>query len=190
MSQRDFWLRRHAQEPGIFAVGTKEFSEKRNHEYYRQLTALFRDLVREDFDDVSKISVLDLGYGQGHYARVCHDLGVGRYVGLDFASPTVPFDAPGFRFERMDISEPFDFGAFDLVTLIDVAFHVVDDAAFANLLDNVRRSAQRCVYVTGLFRDANIAAHVRHRTLSAFATLGQPIDIWPWRDTLLLRIHT
>lgn len=187
VSQRDYWTRRHAA-GGIAAVGSRDLSSGANIEIYSQLAALFRELVIDDFgSDVGRISVLDLGFGHGHYARVCRDLGVARYVGLDFAAPTAPFEAPGFRFERLDISEPFDFGAFDLVLLLDIAFHVVDPTCFARMLANVRRAAERRVYVTGLFRDQQIAAHVHHRPLSVFVSLGRPRDVRPWRDTLLLR---
>lgn len=175
---------------GIRAVGSLSISEQENKTIYKKLLGHFEKQVRNDLKEpLRERSVLDLGYGQGHYARACQRLGIGRYVGLDFAAPP-PFQTEGYVFKQVDIGRPglqLD-QKFDLVLLIDVAFHLVNEQAFMHMLHNVKTHANNMVYVTGLFRDINIADHVRHRALHRFLGLGKPLDVYPWRDTLLLRL--
>jgi hypothetical protein len=98
---------------------------------------------------------------------------------------------PGdYHFLEQDVCEEgFNLGEkFDVVLLLDVAFHVIDDLAFERLLANVSRHAQGVVFVTGLFRDQRMAAHVLHRRLEHFQSLGIVTSIYPWRDILLARI--
>ncbi|MCK6548978.1 hypothetical protein L6R52_24245 [Myxococcota bacterium] len=134
--------------------------------------------------------MLEVGYGRGYDARLLHELGVRRYVGIDFVAPR-PDNLPDeLETKTLSFAERQDLGrTFPLVLVLDVAFHVVDDEEFHVFVDNVARHASKRVYLTGLFRDARIAPHVRHRPLSAFASLGRALDIHPWRDTMLVRFE-
>ncbi|MCB9652358.1 MAG: class I SAM-dependent methyltransferase [Deltaproteobacteria bacterium] len=187
---RPYWEQRHRAVHGLRAVANLDRSEAENAKEYEVARARLAALIRQDFEAAAALSVLDVGFGQGHDAEVLQRLGVQDYTGLDFASPRPSGFPPGYRFLRQDIAAA-DLeveGGFSLVLLLDVAFHVVDDDAFARMVANVRRHATDRIYVTGLFRDLPLAPHVRHRPLSAFAELGTPIDLQPWRDTHLLRI--
>jgi SAM-dependent methyltransferase len=189
MDMRVFWLHRYKTVRGIRAVANRAFSVEQNERDYARCQEFMSRQLREDFGGKAPESLLDLGYGQGHYAQVASEIGVRRYVGLDFAAPRLAM--PGdYHFLEQDVCEEgFNLGEkFDVVLLLDVAFHVIDDLAFERLLANVSRHAQGVVFVTGLFRDQRIAAHVLHRRLEHFQSLGIVTSIYPWRDILLARI--
>ena len=189
MDMRVFWLHRYKTVHGIRAVANRAFSVEQNERDYARCQEFMSRQLREDFGGKAPESLLDLGYGQGHYAQVASEIGVRRYVGLDFAAPRLAM--PGdYHFLEQDVCEEgFNLGEkFDVVLLLDVAFHVIDDLAFERLLANVSRHAQGVVFVTGLFRDQRIAAHVLHRRLEHFQSLGIVTSIYPWRDILLARI--
>ncbi len=187
---RDYWTERYARVPGLRTVGSLSRSERENREDYGVARALLADTLRRDFADPSAISVLDLGFGRAYDATVLRELGVGRYLGLDFVAPTPAGFPPGFEFRTADFGARLDLGErFDLVLVIDVAFHLIDDTAFAGLVDNMARHARGLVYLTGLFHDEQPAPHVKHRPMEAFAAVGAVASIHPWRDTLLARLR-
>ena len=143
VDMRAFWLRRFKAVHGIGAVANLSFSKERNERDYARCQAFMARQLREDCGGQAPESLLDLGYGQGHYAHVAHEIGVRRYVGLDFAAP--PLTMPGdYHFLEQDICEEgFDLGEkFEVVLLLDVAFHVIDDLAFERLLANISQHAR------------------------------------------------
>lgn len=188
---KTFWRRRFETVRGISAVANLTFSVEQNQRDYARCQAFMSEQLQADFGGAAPVSLLDLGYGQGHYARVACQIGVQRYVGLDFAAPSLSI--PGdYHFIEQDIcQEGLDLGEkFSVVLLLDVAFHVVEHLAFERLLANITQHAEGVVYVTGLFRDQHIAVHVLHRRLEHFHCLGSVTAIYPWRDILLARIDT
>jgi hypothetical protein len=189
VDMKAYWLHRFKTVHDIGAVANLSFSKEQNERDYARCQAFMMQQLREDGSGKAPASLLDLGYGQGHYAYVAHEIGVRRYIGLDFAAP--PLAMPGdYHFLEQDIcAEGLDLGeTFEEVLLLDVAFHVIDDLAFERLLANISRHARGVIYVTGLFRDQRIAAHVLHRRLECFHRLGIVTAIHPWRDVLLARI--
>lgn len=192
-TEEAYWTRHHRRYAGnILAVGRGNTTIEENRREYATASEQFKQLVSQDFpDNRSSISVLDCGYGHGHYARACHALGVGKYVGVDFASETKPDLGPSFTFAKQDLSVPFDLGQkFDLVICIDVIFHVVDDAKFQIVLQNIRRHAGNKIYITSLFRTYVAKPYVKHRPLEAFAPLGaKHLSTQPWRDNSLARFE-
>ena len=189
---RDYWLRRHRSVAGLRAVGCLDRSEADNQAEYAEAAAELGAALGRDVPDPAAAAVLDIGYGQGHYARLAAELGFATYVGLDFAAPppSPPVPRSGYTFLNRDACEPRLALArrFEVVLLIDVAFHVVAEQRFQALVDNVARHAGRFVYVTGLFEDIALAKHVRHRPLDVWAGLGEVVDVRPWRDTRIATI--
>jgi SAM-dependent methyltransferase len=189
---KSYWQQRYIRHSDARAPGSLDLDDAAN----RQLVAVTQQhlghLLHTDFAAPGDASVLDLGCGVGDYARAVERAGFGTYLGLDFAAPTPAGFRAGYTFAGADITAPdLDLSrTFSLVLLLDVAFHVIDDDSFARMIDNVRRHARGYVYVTGLFRDAVLAPHVRHRRLECFTELGMPLEVHPWRDTALIRFDT
>jgi 2-polyprenyl-3-methyl-5-hydroxy-6-metoxy-1,4-benzoquinol methylase len=187
---REYWTRRH-REGGkdVRVVGHSSWSPAENERWYARLATELRGLIVADCAAAERTSVLEIGYGLGHYARVCKELGFREYIGVDIATSAGPDLAPmRYDYQRRDVGARFALDRrFELVTAIDVLFHVTDEARFEIALSNIVRHAARHIYVTGLFHDAAPAAHVVHRRAERFAKLGELVDVRPWRDTFLAR---
>jgi SAM-dependent methyltransferase len=186
---KSYWQQRYARLSDARAPGSLDLDDDANRQLVAVTQRHLEHLLRTDFAAPRGASVLDLGCGVGDYARAVERAGFGTYLGLDFAAPTPGGFRAGYAFADADITAPdLDLSRrFSLVLLLDVAFHVIDDDSFARMIDNVRRHAEGYVYITGLFRDAVLARHVRHRRLECFKELGSPVDLHPWRDTMLIR---
>lgn len=189
VSDQKYWHKRFAGNVDICTVGCRDRSAAQNEKEYKAAAELFKSCVASDLPKRS--SVLDLGYGLGHYAKLCHVLGFTDYVGIDFAAPPGPPLGPSYVYRQGDIGQRFDLGRkFDLVLAIDVLFHVTDSTRFETALDNIRRHASGVMYVTGIPKDRRIAAHVVHRDVDRFQRLGDLIAIAPWRDTSIMRFRS
>lgn len=187
MNDRKFWQHRFSGSVDIRTVSRRDQSVAQNETDYAAAAEQFKRFVEADLG-TRRDAVLDLGYGLGHYAKICHELGFKDYVGIDFAAPHGPPLGPRYNYQQDDIGEPFDLGrTFDLVIALDVLFHVTDDTRFETALDNIQKHAASIAYVTGVPEDRRIAPHVIHRDISRFQKLGRLIAVVPWRDTSIMR---
>jgi SAM-dependent methyltransferase len=191
--EKSFWTKHHSRYgTSILAVGRGNATPATNEAEYRKARELFVQLVTDDFPgDRGDLSVLDCGFGHGHYAKACHELGFGRYVGLDFASKVHPKIGPSYVFENRDLGAPFDLKSkFDLVICIDVIFHLVDDAKFKVAIANIAKHAKNKIYITSLFRTVEIAPYVKHRPLAEYAGLrARHGTMMRWRDNNIVRFQ-
>ena len=188
-ADRTFWRNRYAAGVDIRTVGCRDLTVQQNESQYALAAEQFKTFVATDLGN-RRESVLDLGYGLGHYAKVCHELAFADYVGVDFVASAGPSLGSRYAYQQGDIGETLDLGrTFDLVIAIDVLFHVTDDQRFETALQNIHRHASDVIYVTGIPEDRRIAAHVIHRDLKRFCGLGELIGVSPWRDTSIMRFR-
>ena len=88
-------------------------------------------------------SVLDIGSGTGFYVEQWAKLGVKELVGIDIAKVAVEKLSrmyPEYTFYRMDIgnrAHELEKATFDVVSAMDVLFHIVDDNKYENALRNI-----------------------------------------------------
>ncbi len=182
-----FWKNRYKQTgKSILTVGRRGASVEVNEREYAAAKAALQRMLRRDFGSrMGQISVLDIGYGLGHYAEVLHAMGVRSYLGIDLASTVRPpaLVRDGFRFQRGNIADPSLSlgGKFDLVLAIDVLYHIVDPDEFRVATRNIRAHARGLVYITGLMKARKVANHVQHRGPRSYG-LGEPRSIARWRD--------
>jgi glycosyltransferase involved in cell wall biosynthesis len=138
---REYWSQRHRRF-GLNArgVGNCTLSENENSEVYRQAKRVFLDYCRSNGISFQGASVLDIGCGNGYYTEICSELGVGHYTGLDITDtlfPPLQYRFPSYRFCQLDITcQPPD-SSFDLILMIDVTQHIVDDAKFSQAMRNI-----------------------------------------------------
>jgi SAM-dependent methyltransferase len=87
--------------------------------------------------------VLDVGSGTGFYIDRWHELGVSSVTGADLTETAVErlrHRYPDDRFVRFDVTEagaPLEPGSFELVSAMDVLFHIVDDEGFARAFETL-----------------------------------------------------
>ncbi|WP_291794813.1 class I SAM-dependent methyltransferase [Brevibacterium sp.] len=87
--------------------------------------------------------ILDVGSGTGLYVRWWSRMHPAEVTGSDLTASAVRNlreHFPGHRFEQLDITRgtgPFEPGSFDVVSCMDVLFHITDDAAYRAALRNI-----------------------------------------------------
>jgi SAM-dependent methyltransferase len=136
-------------------------------------------------------ALLEAAPGVGAYGPVWRRLGVSRWVGLDISGDAVAHCRrryPWGTFLRQDLAEaawPAEAAresGFDVVTAIDVLYHLTDDAAFETALKGLaaRLRPGGLLVVSDVFveRDRRIAAHVKRRPLEAYRrVLGPELEL-------------
>ena len=147
----DYWERRLRRNFDLQGTGFQRLGPRYNRWVYRVRGEVFDQVVDRYVrraDGLSDpLSVLDIGSGTGYYVDRWRRLGA-DVTGVDLADVAVQRLAsshPDSRFLRADIGEPLEgelgtlVGTFDVVSAFDVLFHITDDSAYAQALDNVGR---------------------------------------------------
>jgi SAM-dependent methyltransferase len=183
-----YWESLHAARGGEFsAVGYPELGEGFNRATYKlRLHALERLLRRSRLFPV--VALLEGGVGIGAYAPVWCKAQVKRWTGLDISPTAIEYmtrQFPSGRFStadlcnREELEELLGESRFDLVTAIDILYHIVDDNNFAEALGNLaRRVHPGCGFViSDIFcnQDLRIAPHVKRRSLRTYVRVLEPL---------------
>jgi SAM-dependent methyltransferase len=182
-----YWAGMHSSHPGqLAAVGYAPLGEGFNRAaYVLRRKAVLRLLARNPAPP--EPSILEAAVGTGAYAPLWRSLRAAHWVGLDIAGEAVEHcrrNYPGGEFLRQDLAasvwpdpSPAS-GQFDLVTAIDVLYHLVDDAAFeaalANLAARVRRGGALLVSDVFVSGERRTAPHVRRRSIEAYLRVLGP----------------
>src|SRR2546430_2132646 len=172
---RFYWFSLHDRVRGrLSAVGYSALGEGFNRVTYGlRLGAAERLLRRAGPPRVG--TLLEAGVGVGAYEPLWRRIGVADWTGLDL-SPTAVADLrgrfPAARFEVLDIGAG-DWtalpGSFDLVTAIDVLYHVTDEPRFGRALAELGRrvAGGGALLVSDIFAPQGDApvTHVKRRPL-------------------------
>lgn len=143
---RQYWEERLRRDCDLAGVGYRRLGRFYNAWMYRVRARVFARVVRSLPVDWRHARVLDVGSGTGFYVEQWHRLGVPRVTGVDLTDAAVEALRRGFpedHFEQLDIGQPLASGCsllatpFDAVSAMDVLFHVVDDAAYAQAFRNL-----------------------------------------------------
>jgi SAM-dependent methyltransferase len=130
-----YWDDRLTRRYGLDGVGYMGLAESYNAWMYRVRRRVFLAEARR-LAAPSTARVLDVGSGTGFWVERWHELGVRSVMGSDLTEVAVENlrrRYPGDTFMRFDVggdADPFGGERFDAVSMIDVAYHIVDDARF------------------------------------------------------------
>jgi SAM-dependent methyltransferase len=131
-----YWRDRLADHPGLTGTGTSMMPEAWQRWLYRSKERAYRELLAESGVAVRGRAVLDFGCGTGYFEDVWERAGAAAVAGVDIVPETIARLSqrhPARRYVCADLARdasPLDaLGRFDVVTAIDVLYHVVDDAA-------------------------------------------------------------
>lgn len=138
-----YWRARHA----AFGfdrrgVGDLTRTDDENRREYDDARRVFLEYCRREGIDFGNARLLDIGCGTGFYCETHRAAGGTDYTGIDITDTL--FDElaqryPGARFVRCDVTREELAGEYDVITMIDVTQHIVDDDAFEFAMFNIRR---------------------------------------------------
>jgi len=171
---RAYWEARLAGHLDLRGVGRQDMSLGYNKWAYEVRRRVFLRTLRTLDVDWGSAEVLDVGAGTGFYIDRWKELGVRSVAGIDLTDASVALlrqKYPESEFYRLDIGDGMgDLRGrrFDLISCMDVLFHIVDDARYGVAI----RSMHDLLNPRGLFvlsehflhRAGLRSLHVVHRT--------------------------
>lgn len=141
-----YWQTRVVSGSDLGIVGHRSMGLAYNAQIYeRRLEVLNGMLERHVVKPVEELKVLDVGCGSGFYTGYWAERGVREYVGVDISEATISHlseQYPEFNFVNADITEGeldglTDQRPFDVITIFDVFYHIVDDERFTRAVGNI-----------------------------------------------------
>lgn len=171
-----YWRERVVSGADLAVVGHRSMGPIYNGEIYaRRIEALENMLARHVRKPTEQLRVLDIGCGSGFYTRYWQTRGVRHYHGLDISGNTIDHlskQYPHYSFTQADITTTVPDGLnqaepFDVITVFDVLYHIVDNRRFHSAVVNVSHlvRAGGCVLVMDQLcrREYRLSRHVLYR---------------------------
>jgi SAM-dependent methyltransferase len=143
---RAYWEQRLGDDWSLRGVGFARLGRRFNAWQYRLRGEIFAETARGLDLDLGAAQILDVGSGTGFYLEAWRKLGVAQLVGMDLtdaATGSLRRAFPDLQIVRADVTEdelPRPANGFDVISCMDVLFHVVDDDRFEAALHNVHRA--------------------------------------------------
>ncbi|MEV4225080.1 class I SAM-dependent methyltransferase [Nonomuraea sp. ATR24] len=140
---KDFWESRLQSDWTESGVGYKALGRAFNIWMYRVRAEGFRREAAAIPLDLTKARVLDVGSGTGFYIRQWRALGVETITGSDLTQAAVDRlreRFPSASFLRLDIADPagaLEPGSYDVVSAMDMLFHITDDDRYKAALRSI-----------------------------------------------------
>jgi 2-polyprenyl-3-methyl-5-hydroxy-6-metoxy-1,4-benzoquinol methylase len=139
----EYWENRLTDSYTLGATGWSGLGESFNRWSYSVRKRVFARAVRETLGDVSSLRVLDVGSGTGFYLDAWRRLGVTKLVGSDLTAAAVArltARYPDVAIHKLDIGAGdgrLEVAAFDVISIIDVLYHIVDDERYEQAIANL-----------------------------------------------------
>lgn len=139
---REYWEHRLTESWSLAGVGYGGLGEGFNRWAYRIRRDIFLNVVKHALT-VDHPRVVDIGSGTGFYVDLWQRMGASYILGSDITEAAVQklrLRFPTINFVRMDVSDAnfaLPLGQFDAASLMDVLFHIVDQAKYELALRNV-----------------------------------------------------
>jgi len=141
-----YWRSRVVSGSDIDIVGHRSMGLAYNAQIYERRLEVLGDMVeRHVTKPAEELRVLDIGCGSGFYTGYWAERGVRDYVGADISAATISHlfeQYPDFNFINADVTESELEGLaaqppFDVITIFDVFYHIVDDERFTNAVRHI-----------------------------------------------------
>jgi 2-polyprenyl-3-methyl-5-hydroxy-6-metoxy-1,4-benzoquinol methylase len=140
-----YWEQRLTNAYTLGSVGWIGLGESFNRWMYAVRRRVFHRVAAENVDNISNMRVLDVGSGTGFYLNLWRELGVRDLSGADLTSVAVTrlrtafADTPIYRLDIGGDLEQLPRELYDVVSIMDVLYHVVDDQRYAQAIYNLSR---------------------------------------------------
>ena len=136
-----YWRKRHNKYGfDLRGVGNCTLSHEENAKVYESGKRVFYQLCEKQGIDFSTAHTLEIGCGTGFFTKAFLENGGKDYLGIDITS--VPLEQlrkeySNFSFRKQDITKEQLKDKYDLIIMIDVTQHIVENGAFAFAMENV-----------------------------------------------------
>ena len=178
--QATYWRDRVSGKMGLGAVGHRSLGAAYNRWIYQRRVDVLNSLRNEAIRVDRGVRVLDLGCGSGFYESYWQSRGVMHLTGVDISAQNVATlreAYPDYRFVESDLTESTTSieGQQDVVTLFDVLYHIVDDAAACRVLGfcfvHLAKNGRLLIHEQLVKRDYSLREHVKFRGRDHFVDM-------------------
>ena len=140
-----YWDDRLDKIKGLEGVGFKKLGPSFNKWAYKVRKQVFLKQVRALNADIKNANVLDIGSGTGFYIQIWRELQAKKITGVDITPTSVSNLKQTFPDNHFFLSDIGDvsfnkdkpYSSYDLVSAMDVLFHIVDDKRFEQSVANI-----------------------------------------------------
>lgn len=137
-----YWRDRFAKHgTSLRGPGDEGLSEEDNRKAYDEAGRLFIELCAREGIDFENAVVLEIGVGTGFYTGLLRQAGVRKYFGVDITDvlfPGLSEEYPDFEFTRKDVTSDGIEGKFDLIVMMDVVEHIVNESKLTSTMENIK----------------------------------------------------
>ncbi|MCK5332361.1 class I SAM-dependent methyltransferase [Candidatus Parcubacteria bacterium] len=174
---KDFWERRLEKNFNLKGVGYAKLGEQYNKWLYKARIRTLDQTIEKHNISCENKKILELGVGSGFYVNYWKKKKISEFIGIDITEKSVKELSsayPEYKFIRADISSP-DLPIkekFDIITVFDVLFHVLDEDKFEQIIQNIKKISHEKSII--LIMDSYLkhsyqeSFHVKLRTLSRY----------------------
>ena len=186
----EYWERRHREQDELASGGDIGLSTEANEAFYAQRLGLLLKVIGGPGDPLAPPSVLDAGCGRGFFAAQLRRFGY-EVTGVDGSPTAVRLAAatnPGPRYIVGELDSFWLPDRFDIAIVIDVLFHITDDAAFeaslARVGAHVHRGGRLVIAERELAERVQLGDYIVHRPVDEYlSVLGGEfslVDVTPY----------
>ena len=180
---KEYWDTRLGHAPGLRGVGHIGYGDPYNQWVYRRKgNVLARAFAMAGVEsDTSDLTALDVGSGTGWVIEqlLQRTPKVSGVEITDVALGRLRARFPQLTLEQVEVGKdplPFPSSSFDVVTMMDVSYHVVDDAALRYAVKEIARVLKvgGSLIITDRLGDSDedVAEHVRMRSRRFWSEVG------------------
>jgi SAM-dependent methyltransferase len=150
----EYWKSRLHNKVGLDGVGYNGLDAKANSKLYKIRGYGFKSLVKKYIKGIQNKDVLDIGSGTGFYINLWVQFNAHKITGFDItdvACARLRQAYPDCNFEKVDITEKSQirnyFNQFDVISIMDVIFHIVDDSKLPCAIENIALMLKKGSYL-------------------------------------------
>lgn len=138
---KKYWKKRHsAYGFDLRGVGNCTLSHEENEQVYLRAKETFSNLCKAENIDFESAHTLEIGCGTGIFTQVLLESGGENIRAIDIADTLfteLRTKFPDVIFQKLDITEDRLENMYNLIVMIDVTQHIVEDLAFSFAMKNV-----------------------------------------------------
>ena len=167
----------------IKGPGDEGLTEKENLEIYNQAKKTFLKFCKAKKVSFTKSKVLEIGPGTGFYTEILKSSGVKNYTGLDITDAAfnkLRKKHPAFKFIKRDVTKYSPPERYDLIVMIDVIEHIVEEEKLKKAMENIKKSLKpKGVFILApvMQRSKKHLFYVRHWTVKDVEALFEDYKV-------------